>query len=68
MIKAQTNIKIPPHGNTKYPWRIMGVNDSFLIKGAVSAGARVNYANEAYKPKKFISKKVKNGVRVWRTK
>ena len=66
MIKAQSNINIPPHGNTKYPWRTMGVGESFLIKGVASAGSRVSEANKTYVPKEYISKKVKNGVRVWR--
>ena len=68
MIKAEANIEIPPHGNTKYPWRTMGIGESFLMKGLDSAGSRVTTANKTYKPKKYISKKVKNGVRIWRVK
>ncbi|MDH3354500.1 MAG: hypothetical protein OEL79_04715 [Chromatiales bacterium] len=64
-IKVEIGIPIPKSGKrSKYPWRNMGVGDSFLIpKITISMGA----VNERYAPMKFIMRKAEGGYRVWRT-
>jgi hypothetical protein len=61
------NIPYPARG--KYPWRSMGLNDSFLVRDpdislkhmaalAYGAGRRLGW--------KFSARKTLDGIRVWR--
>lgn len=63
-IKIEKDIPIPKNRRKqKYPWHDMEVGDSFLIqRNTLSMGA----VNDRYSPKKFIARKVENGVRIWR--
>ncbi len=71
MIKIEKNIKVPCGSHTliKYPFGEMDVGDSILIgsdtekhtaRSAVFSYARMNR-------KKFVTRSVDGGLRVWRT-
>lgn len=76
MVKLERKIKlnkIVRNGSgakLKYPWPSMKLNDSFIVKVS-SAGilACANaYAVRHGKKWKFITRKVKTGIRIWRVK
>jgi len=69
MCKLETNIPIPP-GRTEYPVETMAVGDSFLLKGKKERSVRsqVTRWNSRLSPKRFIVRKVEEGLRVWREK
>ncbi len=68
MIKIDKNVPIPPivrpGRKPKYPFREMEVSDSFFVAGKI-ANQIVQCATRC-RPKKFVTRKEKNGVRVWR--
>ena len=68
-MKIDKNIPIP-EDRKRYPWKEMEVGDSFFIEGkeASQIGGIANFANRTYKPKHFITRTVKGGVRIWRDK
>ena len=55
----------------QYPWACLAVGDSFLVPSsevkAKSVRSAVSRANSRYPDKRFISRSVDGGVRVWRT-
>lgn len=70
-IKIEKGIPIPEGDGRrgrapKYPWRNMEVGDSFFVREKPSAVARG--ACEAGKRcgRKFISRRIDDGVRIWR--
>jgi hypothetical protein len=52
----------------KYPFLTMNVGDSFLVPGKSAAqfSQATNYANRTNPGKRFKSRTVEGGVRVWR--
>ena len=62
--KIDKDIPIPDgKRNSIYPWNKMNIGDSFFIKTkSISMGA----TNKRYSPKRFITRKVEDGYRVWR--
>lgn len=71
-IKIEKGIPIPARGGSEahYPWENMEVGDSFLVPGkgktSKSLYVMVTKANKRYSPRRFISRAVKGGTRVWR--
>ena len=67
MYKIEKNIDIPPHKNTRYPFGVMKVGDSFFVEGgksnALSCAARLHARRHGGK---FTVRQVDGGVRVWR--
>jgi hypothetical protein len=68
MIKIDKNIAFPTTARTSYPFDEMEVGDSFVvIDQAKFEGARVAaYNHGVRKEKKFASRRVTEGVRIWR--
>lgn len=66
----ESDIPIPVHTNTnasKYPWGLMGVNDSFMVpNGNVRSLRTVAYGASKRTGMKFKARSVEGGVRVWR--
>lgn len=70
MIEIEKGIPIPAvkrHRSDKYPWRTMGIGDSFLILGK-KPGCAVSIARVAGRRcgRKFSVRAVEGGYRVWR--
>ena len=68
--KIEHGVAIPKKRSecSKYPFNLMGIGDSVL--GHEKEGARIAAAASVWgklNGKKFISRKVEGGVRVWRT-
>lgn len=66
------NIPIPyKHylGGSKYPFHKLEVGDSFLLPDSIGAKAFRTSATQYGKRHnmKFLTRKVENGVRIWRT-
>ncbi len=57
----------PEPSNAKYPWDDMDVGDSFFFadRKVVAAACSRNQRN---KSKKFVTRQVEGGFRVWRVK
>lgn len=71
MIEIEKGIPMPDRrsgASAKYPWANMEVGDSFVMEtGASSVGAYTSYANKAYSPKRFSSRKIgPSQARIWR--
>ena len=68
MFKIDKNVELP-NSNKKYPFDDMDVGDSFLISGE-TIGSNVKSAIQHFKKvekyKKFQTRTVNEGVRVWR--
>lgn len=61
--------KRPPIKGYKYPLREMEIGDSFLVEGdGYLLCKKIHTHTSALKPKKFRSRTVKEGMRVWRIK
>lgn len=78
-IKIETGINIPPRGQSpksrKYPWREMRIGQSFCIHSEQPARAalQARLVNAAYNihqrtTMRFVTRRVVDGVRVWRVK
>lgn len=71
IVKAEAGVAMPPvHGNAKYPWREMGVGESFRVEALSPNGhyTLAHLASRNYAPKKFKAGKDESGNRrVWRT-
>lgn len=70
--KIEKGVPVPPSRGgrrTVYPWRDMEVGDSALIPGGDQAriGASVRTFGLSA-GRKFVTRKVEGGVRVWRVK
>lgn len=68
-IKIDKGIPIPSGGHgrrAKYPWHEMEVGDSFFVSGGTNNKGFVSYANRRFAPKRFLSRTVEGGTRVWR--
>lgn len=71
----EKNIEIPPKQSrrkTCYPWEGMQVGDSFLVPGPGTAEQQGKIGNAAYSRsnqdgRKYTTRCVEGGVRVWRT-
>jgi len=71
--KIEKGIPLPVRSNEwmiLYPFKQMKVGDSFLVPYGETAQAtvkkRVMASSRRYKPMKFVSKLLDEGVRVWR--
>ena len=66
MIQIDKNV--PICGHSEWPFVLMEVGDSFLIPtGAIKHPLQVAYqGNLKHAPKRFISRRVEGGTRVWR--
>lgn len=68
-IKIEQNITIPEKffkNHRKYPWLEMEIGESFFVPKTSfphAAGATKRYA-----PRRFTTRREKNGIRVWRIK
>lgn len=72
MIKIETDIPVPMNAgtcgpNTVYPLKEMSVGDSFFVanKRSIVVASAVWHHGKRY-GKKFCTRKVDGGVRVWR--
>ena len=72
MIKINKGVKMPPRGYgigapPKYPWLKMKIGDSFLVVGKLqkSMGTQATMTGKRHN-RKFTTRKVDGGVRVWR--
>jgi len=76
MFKIDKGVTKPERGRgrgrpDKYPWKAMKIGDSFFVptgeefKGIRGATAA---ATKRHAPKRFSSRKVDGGIRVWRDK
>ncbi len=73
MIKIDKNVPMPEGGTRErhiYPFVTMKVGDSFFRSGSDYRILQINIMSSAgrYKPKRFTTRKEKNGVRCWRIK
>jgi hypothetical protein len=68
-IVVEKNIPIPPEKKRNvYPYKIMECGESFFIpQGKIQIVCNANYRTGKQLSKKFIARKEKEGVRVWRT-
>ena len=68
-IEVEKNIPIPPEKKRNvYPYKSMEVGESFFIPtGKIQIVCNANYRTGKQLNKKFIARKDKEGVRVWRT-
>jgi hypothetical protein len=68
-IEVEKNIPIPPEKKRNvYPYKIMECGESFFIpQGKIQIVCNANYRTGKQLGKKFIARKEKEGVRVWRT-
>lgn len=67
-VKIEKGVPAPRYrGRYKYPWEVLEVGDSFLVGeglyGTVMAGAQYQGKKLG---KRFVVRKVEDGVRVWR--
>ncbi len=71
-VKVEKNIPMPEigryKGGSKFPLREMEIGDSFYMEG--NAGLQRDIISFAHRvrPKKFTTRKEKNGYRCWRIK
>lgn len=70
MFEVEKNIPVP-NARRQYPWRRMEVGDSFFLSGDFPAAKRSVIACSAASfgkrsGKKFITRRVEGGLRVWR--
>ena len=65
MYKIDKGVPLPGKC-TKYPWEQMGIGDSFFVKNGNQARVGASATNAARFGKKFTTRKVDGGVRVWR--
>jgi len=57
-----------PESKPKYPYEDMKIGDSFFVKGGnIQTIANSNWRKGKALGMKFISRRVDDGVRVWRT-
>ena len=68
-IEVEKNIPIPPEKKRNvYPYKSMEIGESFFIPtGKIQIVCNANYRTGKQLNKKFIARKDKEGVRVWRT-
>jgi len=57
-----------PRGSFKYPWSLLDINDSFLVPDNMKKTiySLASHNNRRLSPKRFIGRKVDNGIRIWR--
>ena len=73
-IKIEDGIPPPVKVNAnerheRFPFSILEIGQSFLVEGLTSRQLfHVQYARKKYPDRSFITRTVKGGVRVWRTK
>ena len=69
-VMIETGVPVPTttNGRTKYPYREMDLNDSFLVTGMdLQVICNGNYRAGKRLGRKFIARKVGEGeIRVWR--
>ena len=69
MVEIDKDVPIPPRSRggskPKWPWKDLGVDDSFLMGGHKPSATGATTAGKKY-GMKFISRTVEGGVRVWR--
>lgn len=53
-----------PNGRSRYPFKDMEVGDSVYIEG--KASSKISGSFGILRPKRFIARNEKTGVRVWR--
>jgi hypothetical protein len=67
-IEKGVPVPLAKGGSAKYPWADLEVGDSFFVPNAsVAFYSQVGKARKLYSPSKFAARKVKGGIRVWRT-
>jgi len=69
-IEIEKGVPLPKAATNKpkYPWREMGVGHSFFVTGddRTRAVHALHAINRSDKSKRFISRSVDGGVRIWR--
>jgi len=66
MFKVEKGIPVPPVKN-KYPWLQMEVGDSFFVPGVTCKEFRTQPSSAGRRyGRKYASRSVDGGVRVWR--
>lgn len=67
MIKIEKNIPFPKAKiGAGYPWHEMEIGDSFLIAGKQHSSNQRITSNHNKNGKRFISRLVPGGTRIWR--
>ncbi len=66
-MKIEKGVKLPPP-KREYPLEEMKRGDSFLLKDRNERSIRtmVSRWNERYYPRRFVVRKVEDGLRIWR--
>lgn len=72
-IATRKDLPVPPMGSTgKYPWRVVRIGESFLIKAKTQVRIKAVHAQVAGAARRtgrrFTARHVLGGVRVWRVK
>jgi hypothetical protein len=75
MFKIEKKVQVPPQANGSrkaiYPFKAMSVGDSFFVPQTTTDGSTVRtsaYSAGKMLNRTFITRKDKDGIRVWRTK
>lgn len=67
LVKIEKGIPLPSHGNAKYPWAAMEIGDSFLVTHIpMKSIQRIASAAGPVHQRKFSTRTVDGGIRVWR--
>ncbi len=68
-MKIDKNIDIPEYKNTTYPFGELEIGDSFLVDTVTKTSQFSSFVSYARLKtgKKFVTRAVEGGVRVWRT-
>lgn len=70
MYQIEKSIPIPPAAGrtSQYPYALMEVGDSFFVPRTKekSVGVSTSHARNKFPGRKFATRRVDNGVRVWR--
>lgn len=69
-VELEKGIDIPPHSNTKYPFKSMKIGESFFVpesevKYHVLYSSAHSYSSR-HEDYKFLVRKLNGGTRVWR--
>lgn len=68
-VKIEKNIPIPIKCYSRYPFSEMEIGDSFLVHSALIKSIRTDaYMAGKRLSKKFSTRRVSDGVRIWRIK
>jgi hypothetical protein len=67
-MKYKIDKTVPLPNRFKYPVLAMEVGDSFAVKGSAHMPHMCVYYNKVLAPKRFVTRRVEGGYRIWRVK